>query len=77
MLTWMVDVRPRKLTTWVVFDVESESEVQNAEFLHPNPKFEGKRSLQFVFIRYLLYLAFLLVHGVTWATERAQEYRTR
>ena len=29
-LTWMGDFRPRRLTIWVVFDVESESDVQNA-----------------------------------------------
>jgi len=29
-LTWMVDFRPRKLSIWVVFDAESESEVLNA-----------------------------------------------
>ena len=39
MLTWMVDFRPRKLTILVVFDVESESEIRNAEFLHLDPDF--------------------------------------
>ena len=37
-LTWKGDFGPRKLTIWVVFDVEFESEVQNVQFLHPNPK---------------------------------------
>ena len=41
----MGDFRPRKLTIWVVFDVESESEVQNVQFLHPNPKFQEKHSV--------------------------------
>ena len=34
----MVDFRPRRLSIWVVFDIESESEVQNVQFLHPKPK---------------------------------------
>ena len=42
-LTWMVEFRPRKLTTWVVFDVDSESEVQNAYFLHLDPQNLGKK----------------------------------
>jgi len=28
--TWMVDFRPRRLSIYVVFDIESESEVENA-----------------------------------------------
>jgi len=36
----MVDVRPRSLTIQVVFDVESESEVQNAALIHPNSQFQ-------------------------------------
>ena len=32
----MIDFRPGRLTIYVVFDVEFESEVQNVQFLHPN-----------------------------------------
>ena len=45
MLTWMGDVRPRKLTIWVAFEVESESEVKHVQFLHPNLEISDKRSL--------------------------------
>ena len=61
MLTWIGDFRHRKLTIWVVFDIESESEVENVKFLPPNPKFQGKLSLENLFsIRYLLYLVFCI-----------------
>jgi len=31
---WMGERRPRRLTIWVGFDIESKSEVENIQFLH-------------------------------------------
>jgi len=38
MLTWVGEFRPRRLTIWVVFDIESKFQVQTVQCLHPNPK---------------------------------------
>ena len=37
-LTWMLALGPEKLTIWVMFCVESEFQVENARFLHPDPE---------------------------------------
>jgi len=37
MLTWMGELRPGKWTTWVAFDIESESDVQNIGFVNLSP----------------------------------------
>ena len=52
----MGDFRPRKLTIWVVFDVESESEVQNAEFLHLDRNLGKTIPIDIWSTRCLLYL---------------------
>ena len=40
MLTRIGEFRLGNKTIWVVFDIESESEVQKFQFLHPNSKFQ-------------------------------------
>ena len=42
MLAWIGDVRPGNMTIWVVVDVESESEVQNAQLLCLDQQIIGK-----------------------------------
>ena len=43
-LTCTEAVRPEKLTIWVIFYVESELQVENARFLHPDLENYEKRT---------------------------------
>ena len=57
----MSDFRPRKLTIWVVFDVESESEVQNAEFRATGAKnCKNRPSRKFFFNTFIGFLKVLI-----------------
>ena len=58
-MTWTGAFRPEKLTIYVKFYVESEFQVENARFLHPDRKKYEKNEPNRIFENFVFLLAFL------------------